>query len=198
MIVALGEWVLREACDAGRRLLDRGAGDFGLAVNLSPVQLQRSDFVNRVAEILALTGFPAAQLELEITETAIMQQGDQAIARLVALKALGVKLAIDDFGTGYSSLAALRTYPLDVLKIDRSFVDGVASESADREIAATIIAMGRNLNMQVIAEGVETAEQAAFLQERGCALGQGYLYSRPLEIEALDAWMTKHAGLPTP
>ncbi|WP_019628609.1 EAL domain-containing protein [Thioalkalivibrio sp. AKL10] len=198
LIVALGEWVLREACDAGRRLLDRGAGDFGLAVNLSPVQLQRSDFVNRVAEILALTGFPAAQLELEITETAIMQQGDQAIARLVALKALGVKLAIDDFGTGYSSLAALRTYPLDVLKIDRSFVDGVASESADREIAATIIAMGRNLNMQVIAEGVETAEQAAFLQERGCALGQGYLYSRPLEIEALDAWMTKHAGLPTP
>ncbi|WP_024326387.1 EAL domain-containing protein [Thioalkalivibrio sp. AKL19] len=195
LIVALGEWVLREACDAGRTLLDRGAGDFSLAVNLSPVQLQRGDFVNRVAEILALTGFPAEQLELEITETAIMQQGEQAIARLVALKELGVRLAIDDFGTGYSSLAALRTYPLDVLKIDRSFVDGVASESADREIAATIIAMGRNLNMQVIAEGVETAEQAAFLRERGCALGQGYFYSRPLELGALADWMTRHGAL---
>ena len=166
-----------------------------MAVNLSPVQLQRGDFVNRVAEILALTGFPAAQLELEITETAIMQQGEQAIARLAALKELGVQLAIDDFGTGYSSLAALRTYPLDVLKIDRSFVDGVASESADREIAATIIAMGRNLNMQVIAEGVETAEQAAFLRERGCALGQGYFYSRPLELAALQDWMVETGAL---
>ena len=195
LIVALGEWVLREACDAGRRLLDRGAEDFSMAVNLSPVQLQRGDFVNRVAEILALTGFPAAQLELEITETAIMQQGEQAIARLAALKELGVQLAIDDFGTGYSSLAALRTYPLDVLKIDRSFVDGVASESADREIAATIIAMGRNLNMQVIAEGVETAEQAAFLRERGCALGQGYFYSRPLELAALQDWMVETGAL---
>ena len=196
LIVALGDWVLREACDAGRRLLDRGAGDFSLAVNLSPVQLQRSDFVNRVAEILALTGFPAAQLELEITETAIMQQGGQAIARLGTLKELGVRLAIDDFGTGYSSLAALRTYPLDVLKIDRSFVDGVASEEADREIAATIIAMGRNLHMQVIAEGVETAEQAVFLQAHGCVLGQGFLYSRPLDYEALEAWLLEHAGLP--
>ncbi|WP_018879613.1 EAL domain-containing protein [Thioalkalivibrio sp. ALE9] len=196
LIVALGEWVLREACDAAKRLLDLGAADFSLAVNLSPVQLQRGDFVNRVAEILALTGFPAVQLELEITETAIMQQGEQAIARLAALKELGVRLAIDDFGTGYSSLAALRTYPLDVLKIDRSFVDGVASESADREIAATIIAMGRNLNMQVIAEGVETAEQAAFLHERGCALGQGYLYSQPLELDVLQGWMTEHGALP--
>lgn len=194
LIVALGEWVLREACDAGRRLLDRGIGTFSMAVNLSPVQLQRGDFVNRVAEILALTGFPPEQLELEITETAIMQQGEQGIARLTELKGLGVRLAIDDFGTGYSSLAALRTYPLDVLKIDRSFVDGVASESADREIAATIVAMGRNLNMQVIAEGVETAEQAAFLLERGCLLGQGYRFSHPLEYADLETWMATHAG----
>ncbi|WP_018872084.1 EAL domain-containing protein [Thioalkalivibrio sp. ALJ16] len=189
LIVALGEWVLREACDAALRLQKNGAGPFSLAVNLSPVQLQRSDFVSRVEEILDLTGFPAAQLELEITETAIMQQGEQAIERLAGLKALGVRLAIDDFGTGYSSLAALRTYPLDVLKIDRSFVDGVASESADREIAATIIAMGRNLNMQVIAEGVETAEQATFLLERGCVLAQGYHFSQPLEYAALEEWV---------
>ncbi|WP_018141676.1 EAL domain-containing protein [Thioalkalivibrio sp. ALJ7] len=195
LIVALGEWVLREACDAGRRLLDRGAGNFSMAVNLSPVQLQRGDFASRVAEILSLTDFPAAQLELEITETAIMQQGEQGVARLTALKELGVRLAIDDFGTGYSSLAALRTYPLDVLKIDRSFVDGVTNDNADREIVATIIAMGRNLNMQVIAEGVETAEQSAFLLERGCALGQGYYFSRPLEYAALEAWMGEHMDL---
>ena len=189
LIVPLGEQVLREACRHGVRLLREVRSDLVVAVNLSPVQLRSAGLVRRVGEILAETGFPAEQLELEVTETAIMSQGDQAVSRLNALKSLGVRLAIDDFGTGYSSLAALQDFPLDVLKIDRSFVDQVDREGRGRWIAATIIAMARNLHLEVIAEGVETAAQAAWLNAHGCDIGQGFLYSPGLPADRAEAWL---------
>ncbi|OOC10137.1 EAL domain-containing protein [Thioalkalivibrio halophilus] len=189
LIVPLGEQVLREACRQGVRLLREVRGDLVVAVNLSPVQLRSTRLVRRVGEILAETGFPAEQLELEVTETAIMSQGDRAVSRLKGLKSLGVRLAIDDFGTGYSSLAALQDFPLDVLKIDRSFVDQVDREGRGRWIAATIIAMARNLHLEVIAEGVETAAQAAWLNAHGCDVGQGFLYSPGLPVDRAEAWL---------
>lgn len=190
LIVALGEWVLCEACDAGRRLLDRGAGDQPLP---GPAPARRFRESGR------RDSFPD-RLPGGSTKTGDHRDRDHAAGRTRGGATDGVKRA--GGSAGHRSLwyrlfltGGLHTYPLDVLKIDRSFVDGVTSDSADREIAATIIAMGRNLNMQVIAEGVETAEQSAFLLERGCALGQGYYFSRPLEYAALEAWMGEHMDL---
>jgi len=199
LVVPLGEWVLREACRQGCELLDQVSPDLVMSVNLSPVQLRRGNLVEQVRAILEETGFPARQLEFEITETGLMQQGDQAVTRLKALKSLGVRVAIDDFGTGYSSLAVLQTFPLDVLKIDRRFVDGVDrvdEESTDRLIASTIIAMARNLQLEVIAEGVENEAQARFLIEHGCEFGQGYLYSPALPPEQLLEWVARRVTSP--
>ncbi|WP_020146273.1 EAL domain-containing protein [Thioalkalivibrio sp. ALJ15] len=199
LVVPLGEWVLREACRQGRQLLDEVSPDLVMSVNLSPVQLRRGNLVEQVRQVLEETGFPARQLEFEITETGLMQQGDQAVTRLKALKSLGVRVAIDDFGTGYSSLAVLQNFPLDVLKIDRSFVDGVDrmdEEGTDRLIASTIIAMARNLQLEVIAEGVENEAQACFLIEHGCEFGQGYLYSPALPSEQLLEWAARRVTSP--
>jgi EAL domain-containing protein (putative c-di-GMP-specific phosphodiesterase class I) len=150
--------------------------------------------VELVRAVLADTGLPAHCLELELTESVIMGQAEQAIATLDTLKALGVRLAVDDFGTGYSSLAYLKRFPIDKLKIDRSFVDGVADDADDRKIAATIIAMARSLNLGVLAEGVETEQQLAFLRLYGCDQYQGYLFSKPLAAEHLQAWLLEAAG----
>jgi len=185
LIVPLGEWILRTACAQARAWLDAGLAPLVMAVNLSGRQFQAADMVELVRAVLAETGLPAQSLELELTESVIMEQAEQAIATLDALKALGVRLAIDDFGTGYSSLAYLKRFPIDKLKIDRSFVQGLADSDDDREIAATIIAMGRSLNLDVLAEGVETEYQLSFLRLYGCDQYQGYLFSRPLPAEAL-------------
>ncbi|MDD5390046.1 MAG: PAS domain S-box protein [Gallionellaceae bacterium] len=185
LIVPLGEWVLRTACAQARAWIDAGLPPLVMAVNLSGRQFQAVDMVELVRAVLLDTGLPASYLELELTESVIMAHADQAIATLDALKALGVRLAIDDFGTGYSSLAYLKRFPIDKLKIDRSFVDGLADDPNDREIAATIIAMARSLNLDVLAEGVETEQQLAFLRLYGCDQYQGYLFSRPLPAEEL-------------
>ena len=192
LIVPLGERILREACERGVQMLEQVRGDLVVAVNLSPVQLRDPQLVRRVGEILEETGFPAERLELEVTESAIMIQGDQAVSRLQALKTLGVRLAIDDFGTGYSSLAALQNFPLDVLKIDRSFVEQVDHEGQGRWIAATIIAMARNLHLEVIAEGIETRAQANWLRSQGCDEGQGFLYSPALPADEVLVWLRRH------
>ncbi|MDO9103951.1 MAG: PAS domain S-box protein [Methylovulum sp.] len=178
LIIAIGEWVLRETCRQGRQWLDEGLPAITLAVNVSPHQFRRSDICALVATVLSETGFPAKHLELEITESGLMGNQDNATAILNNLRAQGVRLAIDDFGTGYSSLAYLKHFPLDVLKIDKSFIDDIPFHKDDMEIAATIIAMGHILGFKVLAEGVETVGQLAFLQAKGCDSYQGYIKSK--------------------
>jgi len=157
-----------------------GFAAINLAVNVSSHQFRRSDICALVATVLSDTGFPSQQLELEITETGLMENQDNATAILNSLRAQGVRLAIDDFGTGYSSLAYLKHFPLDVLKIDKRFIDDIPFQQDDMEIAATIVAMGHILGFKVLAEGVETVAQLAFLQEKGCDMYQGYIKSKPV------------------
>lgn len=194
LIVPLGEWVLREACSRIKSWLDAGLTLTTLAVNLSPRQFRQTGLHERISMILAETGLPPHYLELEITESAIMEPGRDAERQLAALKDLGVRLAIDDFGTGYSSLAHLRRFPLDKLKIDQSFVRDIPCDSAAVEITSTIIAMARNLQLRVLAEGVETQEQLDFLTRQHCDSFQGYLFSRPLPADELQEWLRSTSG----
>lgn len=183
LIVEIGAWVLRETCLQGRRWIDAGLPSLTLAVNVSPHQFRRSDISALVAEVLHETGFPAELLELELTESGLMENEEKTVEVLNNLRAQGVRLAIDDFGTGYSSLANLKRFPLDVLKIDKSFIDDIPSLQDDMEITATIVAMGHILGFKVLAEGVETLEQLAFLREKGCDTYQGFIKSKPLPAE---------------
>jgi diguanylate cyclase (GGDEF)-like protein/hemerythrin-like metal-binding protein/PAS domain S-box-containing protein len=184
LILEIGEWVLRETCRQGRLWLDEGLPPLTLAVNVSPQQFRRGDISALVATCLSETGFPAEYLELEMTESGLMENQDNVLSLLNELRSQGIHLAIDDFGTGFSSLAYLKHFPLDVLKIDKSFIDDIPNLQDDMEIAATIIAMGRILGFKVLAEGVETPEQLAFLQEKNCDLYQGYILSPPVPAEA--------------
>ena len=186
LILPLGEWVLYAACERYQAWREAGLPEFTLAVNLSPRQFRQKNLVRQVRSILDATGMPPNRLELEITEGAIMEHGENARGILLALKSLGIKLAIDDFGTGYSSLAYLRRFPINVLKIDQSFMHDIPHDQGAMEIAATIIAMARNLHLHVLAEGVETQEQLAFLQGHGCDSSQGYLHSRPLPVAEFE------------
>jgi EAL domain-containing protein (putative c-di-GMP-specific phosphodiesterase class I) len=180
LIISIGAWVLRETCRQGQQWLDDGLPRVTLAVNVSPQQFRRGNICDLVATVLAETGFPANQLELEITETGLMENQANATVILNNLRTQNIRLAIDDFGTGYSSLAYLKHFPLDVLKIDKSFIDDIPFQQDDMEIAATIIAMGHILGFKVLAEGVETQEQLTFLQEKSCNMYQGYLRSKPV------------------
>jgi diguanylate cyclase (GGDEF)-like protein/PAS domain S-box-containing protein len=183
LIMALGAWVLKETCRQGRQWLEAGFPPMTLAVNVSPHQLRQGDLSALVAEVLMETGFPAEYLELELTESGLMERQTEIITLMNNLRAQGIRLAIDDFGTGYSSLAYLKRFPLDVLKIDKSFIDDIPHHQDDMEIAATIIAMGHTLGFKVLAEGVETQEQLTFLEAKGCDYYQGYLKSRPLPAD---------------
>ena len=184
LILPLGDWVLNAACEQLQTWLESGLPPITLAVNLSPRQFQHRDLVKQLRTVLDATGLPPRLLELEITEGAIMERGKSAVTALQALKDLGLRLAIDDFGTGYSSLAYLRRFPIDTLKIDQSFMRDIPRDTGAMEIAVTIIAMAHNLRMQVLAEGVETPEQLAFLQRNGCNTYQGFLSSRPVTAES--------------
>ncbi|PKO80779.1 MAG: GGDEF domain-containing protein, partial [Betaproteobacteria bacterium HGW-Betaproteobacteria-13] len=185
LIVPLGIWVLEEACRQGRAWLD-GGRVMPIAVNISSRQFADGALVDTVRRVLDRSGFPASMLTLELTESAIMHKPDQAVRVLEELKAIGVKFSIDDFGTGYSSLAYLKRFPVDALKIDRSFVADIVEDENDRMIVSTVVAMARQLQLSVIAEGVETAEQLAFLTRLGCSACQGYLFGHPLEAGELD------------
>jgi EAL domain-containing protein (putative c-di-GMP-specific phosphodiesterase class I) len=154
-----------------------------VAVNISAVQLQHRDFLGDVRGTLAKTGLEPGSLELELTESVLMQDAGSTGRTLLALKALGVRLAVDDFGTGYSSLSYLTQFPIDTLKIDQSFVKKMLLNANDASVISAVIGMGRNLNQRVIAEGVETEEQLRFLQARQCHEGQGYYFSHPLNSE---------------
>ncbi len=183
LIVEIGEWVLRETCNQGQFWLASGLLPLTLAVNVSPHQFRRSDINALVATVLVETGFPAIQLELEITESGLMENQNNATDILNNLRAQGIHLAIDDFGTGYSSLSYLKYFPVNVLKIDKSFIDEIPHNKDDMEIAATIIAMAHTLGFKVLAEGVETPEQLAFLREHGCDTFQGFIKSCPLSAK---------------
>lgn len=180
LIGEIDDWVLRETCAQGRRWIDAGLPALTLAVNLSAYQFLQGDISNTVAEVLRETGFPAEFLELELTESALMQREVEAIQILNQLRAIGVRLAIDDFGTGYSSLAYLKLFPLDILKIDKRFIDDVPLHRDDMEIVAAIVAMAHSLRLKVMAEGVENKNQLAYLKTLSCDAYQGYLTSRPV------------------
>lgn len=188
LIVPIGEYVLRETCRQGKVWLD-GGHRLTLAVNLSAHQLRHQNLVQTVETILKETGFPANRLELELTESTLMQHQEETVATLHALRALGIRLAIDDFGTGYSSLAYLKRFPLDVLKIDKSFVDDLPFDKDDSAITTAIIAMANALGFQVLAEGTERAEQIDFLRAHGCDMYQGYYTSPPVAAAEFEAFL---------
>jgi len=185
LIVPIGAWVLREACRQGRAWLDAGWHFGRVAVNLSARQFSSGDLLDTIRNALDESGMPAAMLELEITESTIMHNPLDAVMLLDRIRDMGVALSIDDFGTGYSSLASLKQYPLDSLKIDRGFVKGVPHDLDDVAITEAIIAIAHKMQLKVVAEGVETKEQAAFLRAAGCDVAQGYLMGRPMAAEDL-------------
>ena len=186
LIVGVDRWVLRHACRevASWGLRPDQPEGFRVNVNLSPRQLGLADLAQHVADVLGETGIDPAWLRLEITETAMMEQHDAAVHALAALKQLGVQISVDDFGTGYSSLARLHDFPIDSLKVDRSFVEVMGATGETSRIARTIVLIGRTLGLSVIAEGVETARQLELLRELRCDAAQGYYFSRPLDGEA--------------
>ncbi|WP_350133441.1 EAL domain-containing protein [Nitrosomonas sp.] len=196
LIVPLGEWVLRTACAQGRAWIDAGFAPLVMAVNLSVRQFQSENLAEVIQRVLEETKLPAAYLELELTESMFMGHAERSIDMLKTLKAPGIQLAIDDFGTGYSSLTYLKRFPIDKLKIDQSFVRGLAHDPNDREIAATIIAMARGLKLSVLAEGVESEQQLAFLRQHGCDYYQGFLFHRPAPAKELEAWLREHSAQP--
>jgi len=180
LIIQIGRWVLREACRQARAWQDAGLPPVPIAVNVSAVEFRDKGFVECVREILAETGLEARYLGLELTEGVLMDDAESTAAVLQELKTMGVHLAVDDFGTGYSSLSYLRQFPIDVLKIDQSFIHQISADPDDSSIVSAIINMGKSLKHLVVAEGIETPEQRAYLQTQQCAEGQGYLFSRPL------------------
>jgi diguanylate cyclase (GGDEF)-like protein len=194
LITAMGPWILKTACTQARAWQQQGHPDLQIALNLSARQFTDPGLVHKVGEALQASGLPPACLELEITESLAMQTAEATLETLRRLKALGVGLAIDDFGTGHSSLAYLKRFPIDQLKIDRSFVREMVTDANDGAIVATVLLMAKSLGLDVVAEGVEKEDQLAYLRERGCAHVQGYLFSKAVEPAAF-AGLLEH-GLP--
>jgi EAL domain-containing protein (putative c-di-GMP-specific phosphodiesterase class I) len=178
--------VLRTACAQCRQWQLDGHDGISVSVNLSVGQFLQKDLVSSIGDVLSDTGLPAASLELELTESLMMTDVEHAIGILNGLKELGVRLSIDDFGTGYSSLAYLKRFPIDVLKIDKSFVRDITSDADDAAITASIISLARHLKLKVIAEGVETDEQLDYLRHYGCDEIQGYLFSPPVASDKFE------------
>jgi diguanylate cyclase (GGDEF)-like protein len=195
MIVRLGTWVLREACRQNRAWQDAGLPKLRVAVNLSAYQLRDTAFVELVTEILAETGLDPNYLELELTESALMDDGGSTVCKLLRLKEMGISISIDDFGTGYSSLSYLKHLPIDTIKVDRSFVRDIVNDPDDAAIVDAIVAMAHSLKLNVIAEGVETVEQLEFLRQRKCQQVQGYYFSRPLEPRQFEAFITQGSSV---
>jgi EAL domain-containing protein (putative c-di-GMP-specific phosphodiesterase class I) len=189
LIVPIGKWALRTACLQARAWAEQGLPLFRIAVNLSARQFMSATLLEDVVEIIAATEMNPRLVEFEVTESMMMHEPEEAVKLLRDLKAIGVRLTIDDFGTGYSSLAYLKRLPIDCVKIDASFIRGIPVDASDVAITETIIAMSRSLGLKVVAEGVETRDQARFLEQRGCDEMQGFYFSRPLPAESLAAYL---------
>jgi EAL domain-containing protein (putative c-di-GMP-specific phosphodiesterase class I) len=187
LILRIGEWVLKTACAQGLAWQQAGLPPLRMASNISSQQVRKPELVDLVQATLDESGFDPAQLELEITESALIGDDPGVVDTLKRVKRLGVRLALDDFGTGYSSLSHLVRFPIDTLKIDQSFVQRVGIERQTDAIIAAVVAMAHRLKLAVIAEGVETWEQEQFLRSEGCDEFQGYLFSHPVEVDALVA-----------
>jgi diguanylate cyclase (GGDEF)-like protein/PAS domain S-box-containing protein len=196
LIVPIGKWVLRTACAQSVAWQKQGLPAVRMSVNLSMRQMNDEGLVREIESVLAETGLKPDLLELEVTESTIMHNAERAARVLTAIKQLGVRLAIDDFGTGYSSLAHLKRFPIDTLKVDRSFIREVPNDAEDRAIAEAIIAMGKTLSLTVVAEGVETPEQQAFLRERLCDEMQGYYFSTPVAAQDFAELLRSHSPQP--
>ncbi|MEW5889735.1 MAG: GGDEF domain-containing response regulator [Pseudomonadota bacterium] len=194
LIVDIGEWVLRQSCRQGREWHDQGFDHLAVSVNVSAVQFGQPRLLDAVSRSLRDTGFRPECLTLEITESVIMHDAESAAGMLRALKNMGVKIAVDDFGTGYSSLSYLKRFPIDILKIDKSFVQAVGSNDEDTAIVRAIIALAKSLHLVTIAEGVETHEQAEFLRREGCDRFQGYYFSRPMDPGVLMERLSGEGG----
>lgn len=193
LIVPIGKWVLKEACRQNKEWQDMGLPPITIAVNVSLKQLDQDDFVDIVEEVLSETGLDPRYLEIELTESIPVDNISHIINVLANLSNLGIKLSIDDFGTGYSSLGQLKKLSIDKLKIDKSFVNDINVDTDNTQIVSTIIAMANILKLQVVAEGIETANQLSFLKENQCDMGQGFLFSRPLGKEAFVEFLKKHS-----
>ena len=192
LIVPMGAWVLRHAGQTMQRLQQFGATDLTMSVNVSARQFRNPHLLDEVGEMITIAGCAAHHFELELTESAVMDQPEMAEATMRRLKELGVRLAMDDFGTGYSSLASLKRFPMDCVKIDRSFVNDIPGDAGDAALTRAIIAMGHSLGLHVVAEGVERRDQLDFLRLEGCDEYQGYYFAKPLPEPALLALLTRH------
>ncbi|WP_438282895.1 putative bifunctional diguanylate cyclase/phosphodiesterase [Pseudomonas alabamensis] len=192
LIIPIGKWVVRESCAMSKRLSAAGMGDLHVAINLSPKQFSDPELVSSIAGILKEQALPAHLLELELTEGLLLEATDDTRRQLEQLKELGLNLAMDDFGTGYSSLSYLKKFPIDILKIDRSFISEIPDNQDDMEITSAVIAMAHNLKLKVVAEGIETAAQLAFLRRHRCDVGQGYLFDKPIPGRELVERLTRY------
>jgi EAL domain-containing protein (putative c-di-GMP-specific phosphodiesterase class I)/CheY-like chemotaxis protein len=197
MILELGEWVLRTGCAQIVAWHDAGAPAVALAVNLSGRQFRDERLPERVASALRDTGLRPPALELDLTEAIVMEDAANFVTRLAALKALGIRLSLDDFGTGYSNLSYLKRFPLDFLKVDRSFVQDVTTNPDDAAIVRAVISLGHSLGLAVVAEGVETEAQVEWLRRERCEQIQGYVFSRPLPAAQFEALLRSRKGLPS-
>jgi EAL domain-containing protein (putative c-di-GMP-specific phosphodiesterase class I) len=193
LAVHIGEWVLRTACAQARMWQDRGSRPVRVAVNVSPRHFAHGNLVGCVEDVLRATRLPAGTLQLEITEATIMQSAERAVRALRMLKEQGVRVAVDDFGTGFSSLAHLQRFPLDAVKVDRSFVASIAQPGNGAAVARAVIAMAHSFDLRAVAEGVETEEQARFLRIQGCDEMQGFLFSQALSPEQAAEMLERDA-----
>ena len=189
LIAPIGRWVLREACRQLKAWQDQGLAHVPVAINLSALEFRQRDLVGEVTAVLRDTGLRPEYLEIELTESVLMHQTGQVLDTLNALKALGVGISVDDFGTGYSSLAYLKRYPIDKLKIDRSFVVDTPGNADDVAIVTAIIQMGRSLQLQTVAEGVETPAQVELLSGLGCDMIQGHVVAMAMDAQGTEAWL---------
>jgi EAL domain-containing protein (putative c-di-GMP-specific phosphodiesterase class I) len=194
LIISIGRWVLKTACACNVQWRRQGLPPIVMAVNLSPLQFRDAELLGTVKQVLAETGLPPQLLELEITETMVMSNIESALSTISAIKALGVRLAIDDFGTGYSSLSQLKRLPIDTLKVDRSFIRDVSQSTQDQAITEAIIRMGKTLGVTVIGEGVETAEQYAFLSGHACDEIQGFYFSEPCHPDSFAKLLARSSA----
>jgi diguanylate cyclase (GGDEF)-like protein len=194
LMVPIGQWVLLEACRQSRAWSDAGLGTVSIAVNVSAPEFRAKDFLSGVRAVLIATGVEPFNLELELTESVLMDDAESALVTLMAIKAMGVHLAIDDFGTGYSSFTYLRRFPVDTLKVDKSFVQESTSDPEEINLVGAMIGIGKSLNQRVVAEGVETRSQLESLRSYGCREGQGYYFSHPVSAESAGRLL--QTGLP--